>query len=239
MKPEIALATPSGVGAAEGRRAPVGRIAVVALVVATCLSFSGYLFWREDVRYSLPTPRPDGLVQPPAGSSLEVDAWLAAANLPPRAGRPVLLHFFNPECPCTRFNVDHVRKLHARFGERVEFIAVAQTSLSGHELDAAMAELKLGIPHFVDTNGRVAAAAGVYSTPQAVLVDAEQKLVYRGNYNVSRYCTDPETEFVRIAIESLESSREAPRETPAYGCELPTAHGAPSTRGGFLVDDNR
>ena len=70
----------------------------------------------------------------------------------------------------------------------------------------------------------IANAAGVYATPQAVLVNARRELVYRGNYNTSRYCSNPETEYVRIALESL-VGRSAPAnlpESPAYGCELPS-----------------
>jgi hypothetical protein len=36
----------------------------------------------------------------------------------------MLLHFFNRACPCSRFNVDHVRELHARYRGQVLFVAV-------------------------------------------------------------------------------------------------------------------
>jgi hypothetical protein len=74
----------------------------------------------------------------------------------------------------------------------------------------------------VDRRGAIAAEAGVYSTPQAVLVDERGRLAYRGNYNVSRYCVDPRTEFARLAIESLLAKQSVTvPETEAYGCELP------------------
>ena len=45
----------------------------------------------------------------------------------------------------------------------------------------------LDIPVLFDSS--LAKACGVYSTPQAVLIDNNQNLYYRGNYNRSRYCT--------------------------------------------------
>ena len=199
----------------------------VALVVAGCAVLFAVIagaFWYEDLRYSLPTPRPEALYQPPLGSELGVDKWLSEAGLD-ASKRPVLVHFFNPDCPCSRFNVEHLRKLKARFGERVFFVGAVQSNKRGAKLEAKMAALDLGIPWFIDADGRRAAQAGVYSTPQAVLVDAGGHIIYRGNYNTSRYCTDPRTEFVRIALERLVEAGHAPPpiDMPAYGCELPSA----------------
>jgi hypothetical protein len=197
------------------------RIAVVLGVFSFCFATVAGAFWYGDYRYDLPTPRPAGLEQSPRGTKLPVERWVPSESA---RNRPVLLHFFNPECPCTRFNIEHVRALHSRFGGSVAFVAVAQTSLDDAELEESVRRLDFGFPYVVDPEARIAAEAGVYSTPQAVLVNEHHELVYRGNYNVSRYCTDPRTEFVRVALESLiEPSRAAPPDTPAYGCTLPSA----------------
>jgi hypothetical protein len=61
-------------------------------------------------------------------------------------------------------------------------------------------------------------------------VDRTGRLAYRGNYNVSRYCTDPRTEFVRIALEQMVAETDKLASLPnlaAYGCELPSAHRHP------------
>lgn len=207
------------------------RLGIVVVGCALLFAVVAVAFWREDLRYSLPTPRPAALVEPPLGTRLPVNEWLAEAGLVAGA-RPVLLHFFNPDCPCSRFNVEHLRKLHARFGDRVLFVAAAQSSRLRGDLQDKIQSLGLGIPAFLDEKGRRAAAAGVYSTPQAVLVDAERRIVFRGNYNTSRYCTDPRTEFVRIALERLVERGDAPvpPSIPAYGCELPSAEGPLASR---------
>jgi hypothetical protein len=205
------------------------RVLVTTTSVAALLVLVGWVFWEQDVRYMLSTPRPPGLVQPPVGSTLPVDAWLARAGLSTRE-RPVHLHVFNPECPCSRFNADHVRELVRTYGDRVQFVGLIQVTAGAdpEEMDDARdaaAAFDLGMPLWIDEGGAIARAAGVYSTPQAVLVDAASALVYRGNYNVSRYHADPRTEFARLALESLVGARNAFADpgTPAYGCELPQA----------------
>ena len=81
----------------------------------------------------------------------------------------------------------------------------------------------LNIPVSFDPS--TAVACGVYSTPQAVLLDTIRKLYYRGNYNNSRYCTDEKTSFAKFAIEGLLNDRSklvfSPLALRAYGCTLP------------------
>lgn len=65
---------------------------------------------------------------------------------------------------------------------------------------------------------------GVYSTPQAAIINTENKLYYRGNYNRSRYCTDPGSNFVQMALDSLFKGTHPPDfgllATVSYGCGL-------------------
>ncbi len=71
----------------------------------------------------------------------------------------------------------------------------------------------------------LAKRCGVYSTPQAVILAKGNKLYYRGNYNLTRYCTDPKTEFAKQALDNLlnhvEQTEFQPLATRAYGCSLP------------------
>jgi hypothetical protein len=211
-----------------GRGETHHRIRVAATIggAVACLGVAGFVFYREDVRYSFPTPKPSGLVQPSRGEQLPIERWMAGANVAAR-GQPVLFHFFNPHCPCSRFNLDHLRTLRARYGERVTFVGVVQAPVDDEddrvELRRRLDDLGFDLPWVLDPAGQIAGEAGVYSTPQAVFTDARGRLIYRGNYNASRYCTDARTEFVRIAIEAfLTEQGPMPPDTPAYGCELPS-----------------
>ncbi len=83
----------------------------------------------------------------------------------------------------------------------------------------------MGVPYLIDAEGEIAAKCGVYSTPQAVLIDSKSQLYYRGNYNRARYCTDRKSNYAQMVIDSLLAQKTAPdfglNATQAYGCGLP------------------
>ena len=195
------------------------RFAIVLLSTCFFLILIGYSFWQQDWQYSLPTPRPQGLDQLAIGETVD----LASTSLPSDISRPISLHFFNPGCPCSRFNVDHIRSLIQSYKSKVRFIAILQ----GDEphLSEAFSKLGLNIESVVDSDGSIAKATGVYATPQAVIIDQQNRLYYRGNYNASRYCAIKETEFARIALETLLDGKPPPQipaaASTAYGCPLP------------------
>jgi hypothetical protein len=194
---------------------------------AALLAGIGWTFWQQDLQYRLPTPRPADWRRPVVASAIALPPDLAAV----RAGgqnRPLLLHFFNPSCPCSRFNVDHVRALAERFGAEVDIVAVLAEGEPASMRDAYRA-LGLDVPYVVDADRRLAASLGVYSTPQAAVLDAESRLYYVGNYNRTRYCRDRETEYARLALEALLAGAPASASLdggPAYGCPLRRRAGA-------------
>ena len=195
--------------------------AICAISVSTlCLGAAVAAFWYQDWRYSLPTPRPDGLEQPALGTTVDTLALFGRTY----ERRAVAVHIVDPDCPCSKFNRDHLRALVRRFGDRVVFVALVQGSNDAAALTRSFASWDIGTEVVADPGGRRAKQLGVYSTPQAVVIDAHQRLYFRGNYNSSRYCVDPRTEFARIAIESLLAGGpppSLPREaTVAYGCPL-------------------
>lgn len=202
-------------------RLPRSRSAAAAACGILGLATIALAFWRLDLRYSLPTPIPSQHAEVAAGTEVRLPAEFV-----PAGSLPVLLHFFNPQCPCSRFNLKHVRELAGRFEGRVRVVAVleAEESESASARERWLAEFETVL---VDVDGSIASAVGVYSTPQAALIDAKGQLFWRGNYNVSRYCVSPETEFARIALERLCEGSVAPTDDPrarvAWGCPLPAS----------------
>ena len=199
------------------RRLRTGLACALSLL---CLATAVAAFWYQDWQYSLPTPRPDGLVQPALGTRVDAEAVLGRAH----AGRPLVIHVVYPDCPCSRFNRDHLRTLVRRFGDRLRFVTLVQGSDDPDALVRSFSAWDIPTEVVADPGGRRAAKLGVYSTPQAVVLEADGRLYFRGNYNSTRYCTDKRTEFARIAIESLLAGAalpEMPREARvAYGCPL-------------------
>lgn len=206
-------------------RERTARLLVLASVPAT-LAVMGAVFWQQDLQYALPTPRPANLRQTPRGS-VQVLPTPLLAQAEAHADRPLLLHFYNPDCPCSRFNRDHVHALFTAFGDRVQFVEIVETDAA----DGAGSGLP--IARVVDADGSIARACGIYSTPQALLLDSKRLVVFRGNFNVNRYCSETDTQFVRNAIADLLAGRARPvdpRAEHAYGCALPAEEPDARTR---------
>src|SRR5687768_3687700 len=123
----------------------------------------GVVFWERDLQYSLPTPRPAALQQVPLGIRVALPSRLAHV-IAGEPTAPLLLHFYNPDCPCSRFNRDHVEELRRRFANAVHVVEVLETTPGDTTTSG------IDVPHVVDGDGAIAAAFGVYATPQAVLL---------------------------------------------------------------------
>lgn len=173
----------------------------------------GLLFYYTEWVYLQPTPVPANYKPVKHGRFVQLPAL--------RTG-PVFLHFFNPDCPCSRFNIAQFKSLVRLYGSRVSFVIVVMSKKS-YTAGVIQDKFNLKVPVLFDPS--IAAACGVYSTPQAVLLNPQNKLYYRGNYNASRYCTDEKTSFAKIAIVDLLDSRSHivfnPLALRAYGCSLP------------------
>jgi len=175
----------------------------------------GAFFWYNEWIYNLPTPVPKNFIEVALGSSIKV------ANLENK-NKPTFLHFFNPDCPCSRFNIPHFKSLVKKYSNQVNFIIVPVTQKSYSE-KAIQERFGLEVPVLSDTS--IASICGVYSTPQAVIINNQQQLYFRGNYNKTRYCTDKKTEYAKMALDSLLNNSDASFDLyalKAYGCELPT-----------------
>lgn len=167
-----------------------------------------YLFWKEEMRYRLPTPVPKNYSAVLKGTIVK-QAFIRPAKIS-------WLHFFNPSCPCSKFNLQSVKALHKKYKNEVNFYIISE-----QKVEATLFEPPVTIIR--DSTGQIADAYGVYSTPQAVIVDVNQNLVYRGNYNVSRFCTSASTNFAEQALQALLAGQSYSIPTVAaiaYGCNL-------------------
>ena len=193
------------------------RKALVAVWILLLCSCTAALFWYNEWVYSLPTPIPKKYTAVPMGSQMILPGLTTGALV-----KPVFLHFFNPDCPCSRFNIEHVKLLIKLYGEKADFklVLVTQKNYTANEI-----QKRFGISIPVLQDNSIAASCGVYSTPQAVIIDNSHKLYYRGNYNRSRYCSDKKTNYAQTALESLLQNHYQlafdPLAVKAYGCQLP------------------
>jgi hypothetical protein len=191
----------------------------VAVLAGLFLLFAAIslMFWYSEFVYSLPTPVPDNYKQVAKGRLIRIP------GLEIDSSKPVFLHFFNPGCPCSRFNIPQFRSLIKKYGDKVNFAVVVMTDEDEYTGKEIQDRFNAEIPVLFDTS--LASTCGVYSTPQAVILDTHGQLYYRGNYNKTRYCTDPNTNYANIALDSLLNQRQYPHfnqfALKAYGCTLP------------------
>ena len=198
------------------------KLAIVWLILLSLII--GGIFWRIEWQYGLPTPIPAHYQAVERGASIRLPSCAVALQ---QGDKPLFLHFFNPDCPCSRFNMPQFRALVQQYGDRVSFAIVV---MGPKAFTATQLQEKFNLPHLIPVvqDSALAAACGVYSTPQAVLIDRDSRLYFRGNYNRSRYCSDEKTGFARQALDGLLNGNYSltfgPLALKAYGCQLPTCN---------------
>lgn len=177
-----------------------------------------FLFWHNEYKYSLPTPIPANYHKVGIGESINLNGKLSETK-----DKPLFIHFFNPNCPCSRFNVPQIESLVKKYGDKTAFAIVVVSNDTSYTEEDIQDKFDLTIPVSFDQS--IATSCGVFSTPQAVILDKNKKLYYRGNYNKSRYCTDIASNFAQIALDSLLNDSHNPSfdslALKAYGCSLP------------------
>ncbi len=195
------------------------RKGVVILLITIIASAISLLFWYNDIQYRLPTPVPQGYHPVTTGAMLNLSGKLPFIH----NNKPMFLHFFNPSCPCSRFNIQHFKSLVQLYGKEVNFIVVAMAGDKDMTAEKIQDTYGLAIPVVLDST--IAANCGVYSTPQAAIINTDGKLYYHGNYNKTRYCTDKRTNYAQIALEAMLKNSSLPGFDAAagiaYGCTLP------------------
>ena len=77
-------------------------LAIVVLCLA-CMAIA-FIFWRQELKYLQPTSVPHNYVAVPIGKDVALPAALAP-------GTSYFLHFYNPDCPCSRFNAKHIQSM--------------------------------------------------------------------------------------------------------------------------------
>ncbi len=190
------------------------RIIGLGLVLVACAIGIGMLFWRQELKYQLPTPVPADYVAVKVSTPISLPTDL-------KKGNSLFLHFYSPDCPCSRFNARHLKSLIRSYRDSVQIVVVVS---SQENKEKAAKDLGNELDIWIDRDEKLAKSCGVYSTPQAVIIDKNSNLFYRGNYNRSRYCTTRATNFAELSLIALLNNKPPPSfgllSTQSYGCEL-------------------
>lgn len=190
---------------------------IISLLLTVVIISIGLIFWYSEFLYQLPTPIPKNYKPITLGSTIGIPNGLSREK-----DKPLFLHFFNPDCPCSKFNTSHFKSLIKQFKNKATF-AIVVVSNKNFTKEQIQQQFRLNVPVLFDTG--IAVACGVYSTPQAVIIDNSDRLYYRGNYNRSRYCSDKKSAYAFQALDKLLHNNKNTVFNPyaliAYGCQLP------------------
>ncbi|MCX2746044.1 redoxin domain-containing protein [Mangrovivirga sp. M17] len=187
-----------------------------AIWLTFLLSVIAIIFYRQEYRFLMPTPKPADLKEINQGDSVSLEKAYSSQR--------VYFHFYNSECPCSRFNIKDFKRIVGKNADSVKFIAVIEEK-QADKLEEFREKYDLGIETVIDKGGKIAKELGVYSTPQAVIIE-NGKVFYKGNYNKARFCTSKNTRFAELALEALLENKNPPSFPElayiTYGCELPS-----------------
>lgn len=191
-----------------------GRVIALTLTLGMCVSGIIAIFWQQEMQYQLPTPIPMHHQTVAVGEKVSLPSDFSPE-------KSYFLHFYSPDCPCSRFNARHLKNLIGEFNDGISIVIVVPTE---KDIKKAHSEFGEGLKIIADPDGSIAQGCGVYSTPQAAIIDNHQKLYYRGNYNSTRYCTTRATNFAELSLIALINNQPSPafgiQATQSYGCQL-------------------
>ena len=107
-------------------------------------------------------------------------------KLAPKQGNALILHIIDPNCPCTRFSLSHIKNLEAQFEKNAEFINI--NSISADTLREKLLN-QLPIP----------------ASPAVAVWDKSGDLAYFGPYSSGRLCGEG-FDFVAKTLSELKKN---------------------------------
>jgi hypothetical protein len=150
--------------------------------------------------------------------------WPTTSMLERAAGRPTLLMFAHPHCPCTRATIEELDRLLASVAEPPQ-VHVVFTKPDGTEPAWEYTDLwrrAAAIPGVAvarDEGGREALRFGAATSGQVLLYDVAGELRFAGGITPSRGHAGDSAG--RSMLQQILASRHVPEDaTPVFGCAL-------------------
>lgn len=194
------------------------KVILFSFSMAGLFFIIGYLFWTNELQYITPTEKPEDYVEVKVMDKVNLEEAFKSSN-----GKPFFIHYYNPYCPCSKFNYAYYEELLVKYQDKFNMFLVIR-EMDKDVIDDIQRSIKTNTTLIVDEGGEIATQTGVYSTPQAVLLNPDHTLYFRGNYNRTRYCTVKNYNFAEMAMDSLLAGSPAPEfgffSNTAYGCKL-------------------
>lgn len=150
---------------------------------------------------------------------------LRPAAFAPADGKPLLVLFLHPRCPCSRATISELIGLLERSGGRLAVHAfVYRPADGGAEWDEdGVREALAGIPSVTtdsDANGEVARRFGALTSGQAYLYAADGRLLFSGGLTGGRGHVGPNAGASAVAALLDSAVTAGVVSTPVFGCVI-------------------
>ena len=131
-------------------------------------------------------------------------------------GQATVVHYWDSNCPCNKFNEAHVKQLMQHYGKQgVRFVVVA----SGDMNKARQIFSDSAVAAYVDV---LPPQSQPPSSPAVAVMDAQGELAYFGPYSVGAVCSVQSGAFVEKALDKvLVGTNPKQVNTLAVGCYCP------------------
>ena len=133
-----------------------------------------------------------------------------------------LLIFLSAECPVSNDYVGRLNAIARDYAGRVTMVGVnSNRNEAAEQVRQHAADYRLAFPVYKDPDNRLADALGISVTPQAVILDSEQRLRYRGRIDDSQRSPRVTRSDARLALDAVVAGKAVSSpETKAFGCSI-------------------
>jgi len=170
-------------------------------------------------------------------NSATIGATIADFKLPDTSGKDLALSelkgkngtvviFISAQCPVVKAYNERMEKLAADYKARgVNVIGINPNSTETvDQMKAHAADNKLSFVMLRDNGNKVADMLGAQVTPEAFVLDANNKLVYHGRIDNSKNSANISANDLRDAIDAMLAGKPvAKTEVSAFGCSIKRA----------------
>lgn len=133
--------------------------------------------------------------------------------------------FLDTECPICQQTARRVQEMAVRYEGRVQFTAIYPTeTVTLADIKAFEQTYKLTIPHQLDPAHKLVKKYKATTTPEVLLISAQDKIMYRGSvdnqfYRLGRSRPEPTEFYLNDALTAVLASKPVTiRQTKPTGC---------------------
>ncbi len=191
------------------------RIAALACMISLLL-VALHLLWNQAYRHFLPT---DFKSEYSSGDYIPIGEFGITTD------RTTYLHFFEMGCLYSRVNLRHITTIMKQYQSTCDFYVVVSGDVSIDDLRDEYA-----IPNtvrIIDMETKALKRLGVFTTPHALIVEANDRLYFQGNYTLNNGLCGPtniESSAPATALRFITQNKPSPffpaQQLNNWGCQF-------------------